>query len=244
MRRLGIPGLILGLVLTASLVAGVPTRTRAQEAASATPTPAVLFEPVADGVTPPLVADQAGVDLELARFEAGASYTVPVDDEGLLLVAVESGTLTVSSSTPLIVNRASMSVTEGAQAHELLAAGAEIALGAGDSFVRPPDSEQVLRNASEDFAIAFMASVARGEADRASGQSAGLKEGRGGAGVVVAVAVVVVPECPDGYDPAEVFPAATPGGGGGGGGAGGVAVAIAAAPECVGGGALAATPVP
>ena len=96
MRRLGILGLILGLVLTASLVAGVPTRTRAQEVASATPTPAVLFESVADGVTPPLVADQAGVDLELARFEAGASYTVPVDDEGLLLVAVESGVYAVA----------------------------------------------------------------------------------------------------------------------------------------------------
>jgi hypothetical protein len=55
--------------------------------------------------------------------------------------------------------------------------------------------------------------------------------------LVVALAVVVVPECPDGYNPAEIHPLATPGGGGGGGGAGGVAMAIAAAPECVGPGA-------
>ncbi len=69
---------------------------------------------------------------------------------------------------------------------------------------------------------------------------------RQGQSVVVAVAVIVVPECPPGYDPVEAHPAATPGGGGGAGGAGGVAFAIAAAPECAGGGSVTemGTPVP
>ena len=69
---------------------------------------------------------------------------------------------------------------------------------------------------------------------------------QGGKGIVVAVAVIVVPECPEGFDPVEIHPAATPGGGGGAGGAGGVAFAIAAAPECAGGSAVTemATPTP
>lgn len=243
MRRLGVLGMVLSGFLLASVLANPSPPTRAQEADGATPAaPEVVFERVADGVTPPLVAEQAGIDLQVARFAPEAAYTVPKDDETLLLVAVETGSLTVSSTTPLVVNRAANVTTAGAQAHELIAAGVAFTLATGDSFVRPPESEQELRNLTGEPASAFMASIERGSL--ASLQTAAPERDRSVSGVVVAVAVVVAPECPEGFDPVEVHPAATPGGGGGAGGAGGVAMAIAAAPECAGGGAAASMGAP
>jgi hypothetical protein len=190
------------------------------------------------------VADQAGVDLQMANFPPGASYMVTATDEDLLLVAVESGILTVVSDAPLVINRASTAATAGAQAHELMDANTEVRLGAGDSFVRAPDSEQTLSNMTDEPAAAFTASVATGGGMDARPMMQEAQ--RGGKGIVVAVAVIVVPECPEGFDPVEIHPAATPGGGGGAGGAGGVAFAIAAAPECAGGGSVTemGTPTP
>jgi hypothetical protein len=236
-------GLAPGLLLAVFLAVAPISWTRAQEG---TPTvPDVTFEPVAEGTAPPLVASQAGVRLERATFAPGARHTVAADDAELLLVAVESGALTVRSSAPLVVNRASAQTTAGAQAQELTAADTESTLGPGDSFVRPLDSKQELRNESEEPAAALMVSLAQRSASQASSATSTPEAVRQGAGVVVAVAVVVVPECREGYSPAEIHPMATPGGGGGGGGGGGVALAIAAAPECVGPGAVAeATPAP
>lgn len=238
MRQPRITGLLCGVALAAVVLIGASPFVRAQDAAD------VTFEPVAEGVAPPLVADQAGVDLQMASFPPGASYTAPATDEDLLLVAVESGMLTVVSDAPLVINRASTTATAGAQAHELIAAGAEIRLGAGDSFVRPPKSEQTISNMTDEPAAAFTASVATdGGMDARPLMQEAEREGKG---IVVAVAVIVVPECPEGFDPVEIHPAATPGGGGGAGGAGGVAFAIAAAPECAGGGAVTemGTPTP
>lgn len=246
MRQLGVVGLLCGLVLVAAMLVGGSPLARAQDEDDGKGTPAseVTFEPVAEGVAPPLVADQAGVDLQMATFPPHANYVVPKTDEDLLLVAIESGTLTVVSDAPLVINRASTTASAGAQAHELIAADTEIRLGAGDSFVRPPESEQTISNMTDEPAAAFTASVATDGAGDA--QPLMQEAQRDGKGIVVAVAVIVVPECPEGFDPVEVHPAATPGGGGGAGGAGGVAFAIAAAPECAGGGSVTAmeTPTP
>jgi hypothetical protein len=230
--------------LAVLLVAAWSPVSRAEPAQPATPAaPGVAFEPVGGGVVPPLVAAEAGVRLERARFAPGAAYAVPSADPSLLLVAVEEGALTVRSSAPLVVDRAAPSVGAGGAAREFVAAGAEVVLGVGDAFVRPPGSAQDLRNGGGGPAVALTASVDPGAA-RGGGGAATPGAGRGGAGLVVALAVVVVPECPDGYDPAEVTTEATPGGGGGGNGGGGVAVAIAAAPECAGAGGPTATPAP
>lgn len=225
MRHLGLAVLLLA----------VPSSgTQAQEAGGTPAPPAVTFEAVTDGGTPALVAAQAGLRLARAHFTPGARYAVPPDDASLLLVAVESGSLTVWSSAPLVINRATARTAAGAGTQEHIAAETEITLGVGDSFVRPPTSAQDLRNDGGEPAIALTASVAPGALESA-GTPAAPDSPQASGGLVVALAVVVVPPCPTGYLPAEMQPVATPGGGGGGGGAGGVAVAIAAAPECVGG---------
>ena len=244
MRHLGTIVLLCGLMLVVTLLPGGAPRAQAQDEGKGIPAGEVTFEPVAEGIAPPLVADQAGVDLQLAHFPSHSSHTFAATDEDLLLVAVESGMLTVVSDAPLVINRASTTATAGAQAHELMDADTEIRLGPGDSFVRPPESEQMLSNTTDEPATAFTASVATGGGIDARPMMQEAQ--RGGKGIVVAVAVIVVPECPEGFDPVEIHPAATPGGGGGAGGAGGVAFAIAAAPECAGGGSVTAmgTPTP
>ena len=221
--------------------------TSAQEGVDGTPTAAtVTFDPVAGGAVPPLVTSKAGVRLEWARFTPGAHYAVSPDNPSLLLVAIESGTLTVRSSAPLVVNRHEALSTPGAGTQEEVPAGTETLLAAGDSFVRPPLSEQVLWNDSREPAVALTAFIGLGSAQEAPGAMTTPTPDRNSTGLVVALAVVVAPECPAGYTPAELQPVATPGGGGGGGGGGGVAVAIAAAPECAGApaGSAAATPMP
>ena len=245
MCHLGVLALIFRIVLASLLLAVPSSGTHAQEA-SGTPVPAVRFEAVADGMTPAVVAAQAGLQLDRAHFPPGARYAVPPEDPSLLLVAVESGSLTIRSSAPLVINRAAAGTA--AQAQEPIAAGTAIALGPGDAFVRPPNSTQVLENTGGEPAVTLTASVAPGGAEGSTSTAATPEAQAVGGGLVIALAVVVVPACPAGYLPAVIQPVATPGGGGGGGGAGGVAVAIAAAPECVGAGAAtgaasAATPV-
>ena len=245
MRHLGVLALIVGIVLATLLLAVPSSGIHAQEA-SGTPVPAVRFEAVIDGMTPAVVAAQAGLRLDRVHFAPGARYAVPPEDPSLLLVAVESGNLTVRSSAPLVINRAAAGTAAGAQ--EPIVAGTVMALGPGDAFVRPPNSAQDLENTGGELAVALTASVAPGGAPGISSTAATPGAQPVGGGLVMALAVVVVPACPAGYLPAGILPVATPGGGGGGGGAGGVAVAIAAAPECVGAGAAsgaasAATPV-
>jgi hypothetical protein len=233
MRRPVLLALPLALILGLSLVIAPPAGTLAQDAA--TPAAAsVTFQPVTGSDVAPATR-QAGVDLAWARFAPGASYVIPEEDASLLLVAVESGTLSVTSSAPVVVNRAPAGTPAAGETSGTVSAGDEVTLAAGDSFVRSPGSTQTLRNDGMTEAVALTASIGAPSLQRAGAPES--------AGLVVAVAVVAVPQCPAGYIPAEIEPAATPGGGGGGGGAGGVAVAIAAAPECVGG-ATAATPTP
>jgi hypothetical protein len=235
---------VLGLVTATSFLVPQFATALAQETTAETPAPSgVAFEPVTGELVPPLVAEGAEVQLERASFSSGASYTIAAADAQLLLVSIESGALTVRSSTPLVINRAGEG-TAATVRQEWVAADSELTLERGDSFVRPPRSQQELRNEGEEPTVALMASISGAPTDAPAGSTLS-----SGGGLVVALAVVVVPECEDGYVPAEVAPAATPGGGGGGGGAGGVAVAIAAAPECVGSSlaeapAAASTPVP
>src|SRR5918993_179297 len=156
MRRISLVALVLGILLATGLVAVSSPATRAQEAGGSTPPPSgVTFEPVAEGVAP-LIAAPAGVQLERARFAPEAHYTVPPGDSSLLLV-VESGTLTVLSSEPLVVNRAAPVNATGPEMHEVLAAGTEITLEPGDSFVRSPGSEQEVRNSGAEPAVALVA---------------------------------------------------------------------------------------
>jgi hypothetical protein len=226
MRGVGSVVLVLGIVLAALLAAVTSMGTRAQGAG-------VTFEPVAGSASPPLIAAKAGIRLDWARFAPDASYTAPADNPSLLVVAVESGSLTVRSSTPLVINRAVIDGAGEAMTTEQVAAETETTLGPGDSFVRPPNSAQEFHNSGEEPAVALTASVST-EFAAGNASGAGTPVAAQPGGLVVALAVVSVPQCPAGYIPAEIAPVATPGGGGGGGGAGGVAVAIAAAPECVG----------
>ena len=76
----------------------------------------------------------------LARFglEPGASFAIPADNPSAALVYVESGTLTLRLTAPVVVTRGGAVVTPGTRAQEEVPAGTAFTLGPGDSFLGPP----------------------------------------------------------------------------------------------------------
>jgi hypothetical protein len=177
--------------------------------------------------------DTAGIRLDRIQFAPGTGYTLPADGASLLIVSVESGALTIFSTAPLSIQRAA--ATDEIATQEMVAAGTQVSLAPGDAFVRPPDAALLLRNDGEQPAVALTAfvptSVAGGEMHGA--ESAPLQSDD--SGLVMALAIVVPPKCPEGYSMPQANPMATPGGGGGGGGSGASAIAVAEAPVCAGG---------
>jgi hypothetical protein len=135
MRRLVAP-LVLATALLGLAAAGPLAGSLAQEAtpeAAETGLPegitaeAVSFAPVA--AFPPT---PASVDLIRVRVEPGAGVFFPETDPGLGLHLVESGALTLRRFSAAVV------VRRAGGGEEVLPAGAETRLGAGDTFVFPP----------------------------------------------------------------------------------------------------------
>ena len=236
MRRpaLLIPGLVL--VLVALLAASRLPATHAQEG-----TPPVVGLPA--GVTvEPIAFDLAAappglaaVRLTRVRLEPGARLALSPDDPSLAVVAVESGTLAVRATAPVVVSRAAGTATPGAATPEQIAAGTAFRLGPGDAFVGPPYAGGELRNDGPEPAVILTAAVVPEPEDRGvAAPAVGPGGGDDDRSVVVALAVVMAPPCPNGFAPSEMPAVGTPGAGGGGGGSGSVAVAVAASPQCAG----------
>lgn len=105
-----------------------------------------VFEPLAFGSVAVLPAAPASFQLVRVRIAPGGFISVPADDPGLVLIWVESGTLTGANTTPISVLRAALLATPEGRPFEDVAAGAEFTLGPGDSFVGPPLSGGEYRN--------------------------------------------------------------------------------------------------
>ncbi len=162
MRPFVVSIVALGFVAVTSFSAPRITTAFAQESATETAAATgVVFEPVTGELVTPLVAEGAAVHLERATFSPDAAYTIPAGNAELLLVTVESGTFSVTSSAPLVINRAGEgTATTGVQ--EWVAANTGLTLERGDSFVRPPRSQQELRNEGQESSVALMASSTAG----------------------------------------------------------------------------------
>ena len=100
-------------------------------------------------------------------LEPGAVLPPNPNDPTFALVYVESGTLTIRSEAAVGVARA----TPGAEfpAEEELAAGTELTLGPGDSFVAPPNVHGELRNDGTAPAVLLMALAVPAEAGAPAG---------------------------------------------------------------------------
>jgi len=120
-----------------------------------------MGESVFEGATPELLAAgaipsyppaPAEIALQRVRIAPGGNIVTPADDPRLILVYVESGTLTVRNTVPTLVTRA-------AQEQEEIPAETEYTMNAGDSYVSPPVSGGELRNEGTEEVILLAALV-------------------------------------------------------------------------------------
>jgi quercetin dioxygenase-like cupin family protein len=96
----------------------------------------------------------AALALQRVRIAPGGQVVTPGGDPRVVLVYVESGTLTVSNTVAATVMRGAALATPGAQAQEDIAAETEFTMSAGDSFFSPAGSGGELRNeGSEEVSI-------------------------------------------------------------------------------------------
>ena len=156
MRR-SVGSALLLVADAAALAAG--GRIPATGAQDATPAAAgTTVEVVAAGESATLPS--APVDIVLLRFRTppGVVDVVPADDPALGLIYVESGQLTVTLTAPVVVVRAGTLATPGAG--EPVAAGTQVVLGPGDSFVGPPNSGGEFRNDGAEELGLLVAAVA------------------------------------------------------------------------------------
>ena len=109
------------VVLLVGTVSTISRSTAAQDATSETATPVtemvmegITIEDLAASQTPAFPPGPVDVALVRLRFEPGGRFAVPgVDDLGVALILVESGTITARSTDVLMVTRGAMLATPG-----------------------------------------------------------------------------------------------------------------------------------
>jgi hypothetical protein len=143
-RRSGLFGVVVLVLLLGLAVLGAGFPARAQEPyeamkagesvfAGATPTD------LGSGAVPAYPALPAAIGLQRVAIAPGGRVETPGDDPRLVFFVVERGTLTVRSTAPAVVVRAS-------GARETVPADTDFAMGPGDSTVSGPRSGGQLRN--------------------------------------------------------------------------------------------------
>lgn len=141
MRRLAflVPVLALGLVVLSSAVRGGQPIVRAQEA---TPNPLFL------GLPGDINAWQVGQFAQSPatyRLELAPGASLPgYDDETMSLVYVEAGSLVLNGKAALVISR-----LDGSKAPQMIDAGTDVTVAAGDYFVLPPHAATEIRNESQ-----------------------------------------------------------------------------------------------
>jgi hypothetical protein len=132
--------LLLILTLVAVYVAFGPGRPHpadvpvVEATPPASPDVGVMIEPLGAGTADALPEDPAWLMTFHATFRPGGRFGVE-PSEGPDLAAVTSGTLTYHADQPLVVSRAAAGDTPGAR--EVIPAGTDAVLGAGDSVLIP-----------------------------------------------------------------------------------------------------------
>ena len=171
MRRLSILVLVIAAVLAGWVALGRPAvGTVAQEgtpAAEEMLPPGVAAAFLAGGPIAELPQRPGYLVLVRLTVEPGAVLPADPNDPTFALIYVESGTLTVRAEAALPIARA----TPGAEfpVEEELAAGTELTLGPGDSFVVPPNVHGELRNDGAAPAVLLMGLAVPAEAGAPAG---------------------------------------------------------------------------
>jgi hypothetical protein len=101
---------------------------------------------LAVGLLPFSPPQPAALALQRVRIAPGGHVATPGGDPRVVLVYVESGTLTVTNTLAATVMRGAAPATPGADAQEAIPAETEFTLRAGDSFFSPAGSGGELRN--------------------------------------------------------------------------------------------------
>jgi hypothetical protein len=101
---------------------------------------------LAIGAIPALPAEPAALALQRVRIAPGGHIETPADDPRVVLLYVESGTLTVRNTVDTTVTRGLALATPGAQAQETIPAETEFTMTAGDFSLSPAGSGGELRN--------------------------------------------------------------------------------------------------
>jgi hypothetical protein len=110
-------------------------------------------ELLAGGVMPSFPPQPAAIALQRVRIAPGGHVVTPADDPRVVLLYLESGTLTVRNTVAATVMRGAAMATPGAQAQEDIAAETEFTMTAGDSFLSPAGSGGELRNDGSEEVI-------------------------------------------------------------------------------------------
>ena len=103
-------------------------------------------ELLAAGLLPSAPPQPAALALQRVHIAPGGRTVTPSGDPRVVLVYVESGTLTVRNTVPATVTRGAALATPGAQTQDAIAAETEFTMSAGDSFLSPAGSGGELRN--------------------------------------------------------------------------------------------------
>jgi hypothetical protein len=154
--------LLLILTLVAVYVAFGPGRPHpadvpvVEATPPASPDVGVMIEPLGAGTADALPDAPAWLMTFHATFRPGGRFGVE-PSEGPDLAAVTSGTLTYQADQPLVVTRAAAGDTPGAR--EVIPAGTDAVVGAGDAVLIPLGAKVSRRNDGADPAVEVMTMI-------------------------------------------------------------------------------------
>jgi hypothetical protein len=120
---------------------------------AATPAPSVTTVPLGSGTAEALPDDPAWLMTFHSTFRPGGRYGLE-PSEGPDLAAISSGTLTYHADQPLTVTRAAAGGAPGAR--EVIPAGTDAVLGAGDSVLIPMGANVSRQNDGTEPAVEVM----------------------------------------------------------------------------------------
>jgi quercetin dioxygenase-like cupin family protein len=152
-NRLMVVGVIGFLVLFGAWRGVIAQEATPAPPAEVTVSENVTLEPIAFGMAEELPPAPAVLQLVRVRVAPGAEFSEPDGDPGEALIAVESGTLTVSLTRPAVVTRGLGGDKES------IPANAAFQLHAGESVVAPPGSGGTFRNEGTEEAVLLGAGI-------------------------------------------------------------------------------------
>jgi hypothetical protein len=151
--------LILAVVIVLGLAIASGESQSPARAQEGTPVTEVTFEGAtieagAFGPVPAFPPEPAEIGVLRLRFEPGGRLLVPANDPGMAIHFLDSGTMTIRFSAPVVVVRGE------AQTQEQVPANTPFTLAAGDAFVAPSPSGGEFRNDGAEDAILLIAVTA------------------------------------------------------------------------------------